>query len=938
MKNAVNRALVAKKRAISIQLSAVRRSILVLILCSFSAAVFTPVKAQEAFYIYRNDGNFNGFFYDEVQEMRYSKLALDSTEQEQYVTYEVVLADTTYRIPLASIDSIGFQQPEIKFNPKVKFMEKDGYSPYVNLSTFVIGWGVEKQTYYFRNLPDNMIPQVGDVLIGLPTDTHAELYSDGGSFSCIVESVTLSDREYDEGPVKMCYVEGRCVEAISDVFEQYITVEQIGVKPDGKVVRRIAGCTPDGLPRKIKNIDDKVEITLIDKDVQLIREWQATPNAKFDLTADIGVKYKLRAAYNITWTRFMVKISHDLSLKVKPSLGMQVSQSVEATLDDWWVTLPKIMFPAAAPVFETDPVPVPFIRAEGTLEARLNLPAVHMGIGDDIIFDSNNIFPVSFGLHLVPDENKEVTDDMLDLSANVTLSGYVQTGILFKANVSTASWFKKVLKGDVGLYLYCGPKVSSRFNLGAKDFTTGEWNPTEWKPYEYLRESNLSLTLISLDLEAKATAAAFWKDPVEKTFFKSNWGWLTDTVFFAPSFRETMVDTTGGAIKITLRKQPKQYLGFSTADIAICNYEGYVGTGPIIKTVGHFALSYHPEDSLYTYTMTKADLEGLAVKEYAVFPYVKCGPWGPYRAIVGTIGKFYPPVEYQMLSDHLEFNGNEGDTASVSFTTNCLPDRISCYGNSDWIKFDRLEVQDSAKHKYRAVFKAKYNNTLFDRKYDKNYDGAPAIRFWDKGKAIDLKLSAHQKPADLSIANINLTFSAGASSGSAKIGQKDGNLFINYNGPVTVTRQGENAILITGTATTTQNDVTETVQVAFTIEKANGSNYSDKGRPSTICTNGTMTRHAEYTIVPTGSGYTYSTDAQYTFSTANAKSDQLINEVFSASYAGNISGTWDHQETYYYIYDGRPGHSTSDYHLDITPDMEGNRLNFTITITPPSAQ
>ena len=31
------------------------------------------VNAQEAFYIYRNDNDFNGFFYDEVKEMRQSK-------------------------------------------------------------------------------------------------------------------------------------------------------------------------------------------------------------------------------------------------------------------------------------------------------------------------------------------------------------------------------------------------------------------------------------------------------------------------------------------------------------------------------------------------------------------------------------------------------------------------------------------------------------------------------------------------------------------------------------------------------------------------------------------------------------------------------------------------------------------------------------------------
>ena len=30
--------------------------------------------AQDAFYIYQNDGHFDGFFYDQVQKITYSKL------------------------------------------------------------------------------------------------------------------------------------------------------------------------------------------------------------------------------------------------------------------------------------------------------------------------------------------------------------------------------------------------------------------------------------------------------------------------------------------------------------------------------------------------------------------------------------------------------------------------------------------------------------------------------------------------------------------------------------------------------------------------------------------------------------------------------------------------------------------------------------------------
>ena len=35
------------------------------------------LEAQEAFYIYRNDGNFDGFFYNEVKRIGVSKIDLE---------------------------------------------------------------------------------------------------------------------------------------------------------------------------------------------------------------------------------------------------------------------------------------------------------------------------------------------------------------------------------------------------------------------------------------------------------------------------------------------------------------------------------------------------------------------------------------------------------------------------------------------------------------------------------------------------------------------------------------------------------------------------------------------------------------------------------------------------------------------------------------------
>ena len=82
--------------------------------------------AQEAFYVYRNDGDFNGFFFDQVVRMECTKVDLEGVTHDDYVMQEIETADSIYRIPLASIDSIGFYQPEIILNPNLRNMAEEG--------------------------------------------------------------------------------------------------------------------------------------------------------------------------------------------------------------------------------------------------------------------------------------------------------------------------------------------------------------------------------------------------------------------------------------------------------------------------------------------------------------------------------------------------------------------------------------------------------------------------------------------------------------------------------------------------------------------------------------------------------------------------------------------------------------------------------------------
>ena len=128
-------------------------------ICSavFVLSVVLPVSAQEAFYIYRNDGQFNAFFNDEVDSIIYSKIALDNTLCDDYVVQEVYTADSLYRIPLAAIDSVGFVTPETVYKSGVTDIAE-------NLWQYVIT-ATDSTLLLQSSTPSKLIPQKGDKLV-----------------------------------------------------------------------------------------------------------------------------------------------------------------------------------------------------------------------------------------------------------------------------------------------------------------------------------------------------------------------------------------------------------------------------------------------------------------------------------------------------------------------------------------------------------------------------------------------------------------------------------------------------------------------------------------------------------------------------------------------------------------------------------------------------
>lgn len=166
-----------------------RRLYLIILL----AAVAFSGMAQnigEAFYIYRNDGQFNAFFRDEVQSIEYSYEDAEGNSYDEIVTQIVTTADSIYKIPIASIDSIGFVQPETIYNSQVVRMEP--------LLPYIVSVDVLTVTFS-SSIPSNLMPNVGDVL--LHDSFESELMPEGfagrvvqrSGQQVICESVSFED-------------------------------------------------------------------------------------------------------------------------------------------------------------------------------------------------------------------------------------------------------------------------------------------------------------------------------------------------------------------------------------------------------------------------------------------------------------------------------------------------------------------------------------------------------------------------------------------------------------------------------------------------------------------------------------------------------------------------------------------------------------------------
>lgn len=174
---------------------------LMLSLVLLMSVICGAMAQNDAMYIYRNDGEFNAFLKADIDSMVCSHYDVDSVYHTEWQMQVVYTPDSTYRIPLAAIDSIKFNAPKTEYQESVKRFSD-------SLLDYVIAIG-ESSITLSNATPEEVIPVVGDVVYCM----YSEKFSKG--FAGKVESQATNA----EGIVIECSEVG-----LKDIFKTLVCV------------------------------------------------------------------------------------------------------------------------------------------------------------------------------------------------------------------------------------------------------------------------------------------------------------------------------------------------------------------------------------------------------------------------------------------------------------------------------------------------------------------------------------------------------------------------------------------------------------------------------------------------------------------------------------------------------------------------------------------
>lgn len=638
------------------------------------------IEGGEAFYIYQNDGHFDGFFYDQVKQIRYSRFDTLGIERSEYVSQEIVTEDSVYRIMLTAIDSVSFVQPEIRFAKGVRFMRDEGMMDYYVTCT-------DMDLVFDISMPKTLRPNVGDVL------SCTELEGHEGAFVGKVASV----KEKDGSLVVECDY----VNELSDVFDQFITVEQVQQveTPEGsRMRRRIAGLNAP------KRIDGNFNVNLFQASTDMEANLYLAEKCKVGFGMHFGMAMAVKAVYNCTWGEFYIKteLLSQFDVGAKFSFDGQIDRTFEPDnipgLGALIARFSRVPFPANFPMMYIEVVPKPVVRVEGHFNLaygfsrQTKMLAMSMEIMDHSPYLTFRANLSNAGL-LMPVE----TSTERNVSLTAELNGMVHPCMKFPINIGNESWMQYLAEFKCGNDLFVGPKLTGSISY---DLLKDNDNI-----YDTFKDTKLNFTLVQFDDEYGATFKAFKKKWELKETKSFGYGSMDFTLF--PSISDMEVELTG-----------------DNEDVVTCQYktEGDVfypqklGVGLYTKANEddiEYTKLYRSKlrDEFYfmnTFNNVDVDITNIDAGEYRVRPLI-------VHALLGYIPVYsqeqvviIEPKELTLKPEEITAEEEGGDFVVTLVSKQDMP--ITANPNDNWITTEI--VGPSGGEKYRVMkVKVAENNT-----------------------------------------------------------------------------------------------------------------------------------------------------------------------------------------------------------------------------------
>ena len=259
-------------------------SILVAMLAMFSTLPVSAQQTQDALYIFRNDGQFNAFFFGDIDHIEYSKIDTLGVEQSDYVVQEVYALDSVFRIPVSVIDSVAFVTPETKVKPDV-------FCPDKSIADYIVA---SDSVYWIRlatNTPAALIPKVGDKLL---IEDESQFIPDG--FGGLVTAVT----EGSDGITVMT-----SALSLTEVYDQ-LYVKLAGASPDMEPVQTNRRGPIEGVDITVP--EEEIVIPTVSQTITLKKSQALLPDNSYvelngevqgSMSLTVSTKMRLRAFLTI---------------------------------------------------------------------------------------------------------------------------------------------------------------------------------------------------------------------------------------------------------------------------------------------------------------------------------------------------------------------------------------------------------------------------------------------------------------------------------------------------------------------------------------------------------------------------------------------------------------------------------------------------------------